>query len=399
MPKFPLPSAPKHIHVASPSSRAPRLTRWAILLTVSGAFALTVASLSSTASFDERLIDVAAKGGLSPDVYRLSRQAPAMQALLLDVAGDRDLTAKISLGLEKYGESARDVFESYGTDPMFREQLRRYGEGIVPVIAYFRAHDMATLRARYKAERLAASVKSGLQWRPWGKKAGADADTPPTPYNAEKRGLLAVERIQDDGHNFLGQFNIDSQGVAHWSQTERVLENLEGFLFGGVRDLEQKHDVGDTLNLADYAWAGAEVLAMASAAKAMKLLKSARAASSTAKGTGIVDRVKLLGGRALANDKLGPKFVRIGARVGAAYLVISHPSLLNGIAVEMGRLLGLPAWLSVTLLWWGIAGVLLVFALPLLAGITVLVKPLTVVAKVARWLWPARSARDAPAIG
>lgn len=390
MPKLPSSSSPKPIPLATPPARAPRLTRWALLLGVAGVFAIGVGSLSGDASFDDRLIDIAAKDSLSPDVYRLSRKAPAMQALLLDVAADRDITAKVSLGLEKYGEPGRDVLEAYGKDLMFRDQLRRYGEGIIPVIAYFRAHDIGTLRARYKAARVVATVKKALETRLGGKKLGTETETPPAPYDAALRGLHAIERIHRDGHNFLGQFNVDGQGVAHWSQTERALESLEALLFGNVRALEQRHDLCKTSNLADYVGAGADVLVVASAAKALIFLKSARAASATARGVGVVDRVKLSGGKALADEVLGRSFVRWGAKVRATYVMVAHPSLANAVAIDWGRWLGLPALASVSLFWWVVAFFVLVLVVPVLRGIGILATPLLAIARMARWLMPAR---------
>lgn len=357
---------------------------------MSGVMALTIGLLSGHASYEDRLVDIAAKRGMSRDVYIQVRDAPILQALLLDASADRDVSAKMTLGLEKYGSSAREVLEAYGTDPALQDQLRRYGENIIPVIAYFRVHDLMVMRANYRSQRIAASLRSGAHWRPWGKKNNVEPDPPPPPYSAETRGLWAIERIQNDGHGFLGQFDIDAKGVARWNQTERVLESLETFLFGGVRDLERKHDLGASLNASDYAWASVDVLGMASTAKALKLLKSARGSAVSARGTGIVERTRLLGGRVLAHEKVGRYVVRLGAGIGTGYMLIRHPGLWNSIAIGIGKLLGLSAWLSITLFWWLAASVLLVLLLPLLRSIGVLATLLLAIARMARWLMPAR---------
>lgn len=358
---------------------------------MSGLVALTIGLLSGPASYEDRLVDIAAKRGMPREVYAQVRDAPVLQALLLDASWDRDVTAKMTLGLEKYSGSAREVLEAYGTDRALQDQLRRYGENIIPVIAYFRAHDLMTMRTSYRSQRIAAALRSGAHWRPWGRKTDVEPDPPPPPYSAETRGLWAIERIQNDGHGFLGQFDIDAKGVARWNQTERVMESLETFLFGGVRDLERMHDLGASLKPSDYAWAGVDVLGMASAAKALKFLKSARGTAVAAKGAGIVERTRLLGGRVLAHEKVGRYVVRLGVGIGTGYVLLRHPGLLNSIAIGIGNLLGLSAWLSVTLFWWVVASVLLVLLLPLLRGLGVLVTPLLAIARMARWLMPERA--------
>lgn len=367
------------------------------MVLLSGVAALAIGLLSGHASYEDRLVSIAAKRGMPPEVYAQVRDAPALQALLLDASGDRDVSVKMALGLEKYGNPAREVLEAYGTDPALQDQLRRYGENIIPVIAYFRAHDLITMRAIYRSQRIAAALRSAVHWRLWGRKSDVEPDPTPPSYSADTRGLWAIERIQDDGHGFLGQFDIDAKGVAQWNQTERVLKGVETFLFGGVRNLDRKNALGASLKASDYAWAGVDVLGVASAAKALKFLKVARGSAVVAEGAegaegaGIVEPTRLLGGRGFAHEKVGRYVVRLGVKIGTGYMLIRHPGPWNSIAIGIEKLLGLSAWLSITLFWWVVVSVLLVLLLPLLRGLGLLATPLLAIARRARWLMPARA--------
>ena len=114
--------------------------------------ALGVALASGHASYEERLVDIAAGQRVSREVMNVTRDAPELRALFADLANDRELTLKMLLAIEKYGDAAKDVLTRFGHLPTFQTQLRDYGERMVPVVAYFVKNDVASLRAIYEAK-------------------------------------------------------------------------------------------------------------------------------------------------------------------------------------------------------------------------------------------------------
>ena len=114
--------------------------------------ALGVALASGNATYEERLVDIAAGQSVSREVMNVTRDAPELRALFVDLANDRELTLKMLLAIEKYGDAAKDVLIRFGHLPAFQAQLRDYGERMVPVVAYFVKNDVASLRTIYEAK-------------------------------------------------------------------------------------------------------------------------------------------------------------------------------------------------------------------------------------------------------
>lgn len=387
-----------HDVVEEALSRAPatRGFKWGVLLALTAGLAFVVTLASSPASFEDRLLKIAAQRSVSPQAFRLIEDSPGLQALFLDHANDVELALKMQLALQKFGPSGRRVLEAFGTDPLLQAQLRTYGETVVPVVAYFMDNDIASLRAAYEAARLAYAAKSGPRWLPFGRKGGEPPAAPPV-YSAETRGLHAIERIQHDRHDFLGQFDIDPQGLAHWNQTQRVSETLEDFLFGGIRDLERKHAERTPVTLADYGWASLDVFSMIGAVKVMKVIKAARGTGKMAEGASLSRRTTLLARPVLSGERIGKHVIAFGAKAGAVYLVVRHPGLLSSVFAELGEWIGIPRWVAVLLDWWGVATAGALLLLPLLASLGVLIPAIRSIASAARWLWPVqRRSRRAP---
>lgn len=353
-----------------------RLARWLTLIAATGLCAAAVAVWSGSDRYEDRLIDLAARQSLTQDVYAAADATGSseIKALLIDVAADRELATKMQWALTKYKDAGLRVLKTYGNEPLLQEVLRRYGENVVPVIVFFMDHDVATLRASYGVRRLWA------RWHP-------PVDEPTT-YGPEVRGLYAIQRIQSDGHHFLGQFDV-GQGIVRWNQTDRVLKSLEEFLAGGVRDLETRHNTGASLRMADVAWAGADVLAMTGVVKALKFVKGAAGVTAAVgKEVGIVQRTTLFGHRVLQNSHIGRSVIKYGAKAGTAYLAATHPGLLTSLFREAGSWMGWSGWISAAVGWWVLLTVLAFLLLPLVSAVGVLVPVLHGVAQVARWLWP-----------
>lgn len=372
-------SAQQSIAVSSqavPHFSSRRFARAMALMIITGLCAAVLTGRSNFSSYEDRLVDIAARQSLPRDVYAAAETAGSSQvkAMLLDVAADRELVLKLQWMLTKYGADGRRVLETYGSDPMLFAILRRHGENVVPVIIFFMDHDIVTLRARYGIRRLLD------RWRP----PADDRDT----YGPEVRGLHAIEKIDADGHHFLGQFAI-KDNVAYWNQTDRVLKSVEGFLAGGVRNLETKHDIGAPIKFTDIAWAGADIVAVAGVAKTLKLVKEAMAVSGTAaKEVSIASRTTLFGKRVLQGSRLGQGAIKLGAKLGTAYLVAMHPGLLTSLFVEMGSWLGWPTWISAALGWWVTLIVLSLVLLPLAGALVILIPVLRSLSHGAMWLWP-----------
>ena len=110
-----------------------------------------------------------------------------------------------------------------------------------------------------------------------------------------------------------------------------------------MRDLETKHDIGKSLTAGDVAWAGADVLTVFGAWKALKFLSQTRTAAKAGRATeqaSMLERTTVFGRRILMRDAIGTQVAKLGAKVAAVYLVVRHPGLLSGLFVDVGRLLG-----------------------------------------------------------
>lgn len=370
------------------------LARSAVLLSFTALMAGAVALSSGGATYVERLLDIVAKQGLSNAVYDSADESPELKAIFLDAAPNPELTFKMQLALAKYPHDARKVLETFAGDPVFREVLTGYGEGVVPVIGYFQSHDVATLRALHWATVAMQTATTTATDLLRGRHA---APTPPAPeYGSVYRGRVAIEATKRDGHRFLAQFAIDGQGIAHWNQTDRALKILGDFFVGGVRDLETKHDIGRSLTGSDVAWAGVDVVTAFGAWKALKFLGQTRTAAvgKAAEQASMLEKTTVFGRRVLMNDAIGMQVAKLGAKVAAVYLVVRHPGLLSGLFVDVGKLLGLSPWLA---MWVGWSLVLLPLVLlvgPLLGALGFLVPVITGVVRFGRWLRP----RGAPMV-
>lgn len=350
----------KTVNPSHPLSRTSVWPRLALLLVVALALAAGIAALSSDAPYEDRLVDLTLRQAQPPGwsgAAPTAHNASAMQALLLDY--DPELAFKARLALQKYGGDAQDVLLRFGDDPTFQEVIRRYGEGAVPVVAYFVKNDVASIRLLYlaqqKGEDALAAAKGFWQklWpaapAPVTSASAAEKDTPPAPatYGPDLRGQRAIAFIDHEGHQFLGQFVLDPQGQAAWVQSERGLEAAKSFFFSGVTGLEKKYKSGQPLQAADVLSAGMDVFLVVGTFKAVKFLRAAQEVCAI----GIVQRTQLLGAPLLRSGLLGRQVIKYGAIAGTAYLVVRHPSLLSSMFVTWGQWLGVAPLLAKAIGW------------------------------------------------
>ena len=359
---------------------------WTLFAAAALAIAGTTTLLSAPRTYEDRLVDLAARKALPQALYSSSAGDTRLQAELLDLQSDRELAFELRLAAEKYGAAGEKVVGLYATDPLFQEALRAYGDGIVPVVVYFMENDIRSL--------------SALAWAKG--KLGMYRETPYASFGVSARGQHAIEVIARDGHRFLGQFAVDASGRAHWNQTERTLQVLMAFLAGGLRNLESKHDLGEDIGALDVLSASADVFVPIATVKALKLFSAARATGATgtataaragsrgvvAQGDGLVLRTRMLGAHVLQTSRVGRAALKLGLVASTAYLVVRHPSLLNSFFEAAARAVGVPEWLGKFVGWALVALPLLMIVGPLLTLTSFLVPVIRGLVWLGRWLAP-----------
>ncbi len=362
----------KESHLASgktPQQKVQQPSIWLrILLVVAIAIALatSIAASSNESPYEDRLVDLALRQSHVPRWDGVALDSSAVKALLLDY--DNELAFKAQLAIEKYGDDAQDVLMRFGDDPTFQEVIRQYGENTIPVIAYFVKNDIASIRLFYLAQQksdAAIAAAKGSWARFWNQEEASHsaANQEPDTYGPDLRGQRAIAMILRDGHQFLGQFVVDPQCQAAWIQTERTVDAVKSLFLSGAINLERKYKSGQPLEKVDVLSAGMDVFIFVGAFKALKFLR----ATQQVRALGVMKRTQLLGAPLLGKSALGRYTMQYGVAAGAAYLVVRHPSLLNGIFVNLGKWLGISPFVA-KLAGWGL--LLVPLLLPLLSLLT-----------------------------
>jgi hypothetical protein len=331
--------------------------------------------------YGQRLLELQSGAQLPPDVDALVGSSAALRAHLLEVASDRELLAKMTVALTRNRADAELVLMNYGADPTFRDLLRRYGEGVVPLVAYFMKHDIGTLRALYGWQRLLDTWRRRCAgWH----LPGCKAEPPEAPiYDGRTRGLHAIERLRNDGYDFMGQFDVNSDGIARWNQTERILESTEAFLLSGFRNLERKYDTGQPIGALDIAEAGVDAIVLLGGARLLKLLRISILTDEVV----AAERAAKQATRVLKNDRRFPWVGEAGPRTQMAYLIARHPSLLTGLFADTAKRLKTNALFAAALGWWIVAMGLSLILLPVLRIVlAVLIRGLLGLRWLACWL-------------
>jgi hypothetical protein len=259
---------------------------------------------------------------------------------MLDYSATPELIQKSRFAIVKYGAEARDVLSRYGETPEFQKILTVYGERVVPVVAYFVKNDPRSLRLLGKLKR--------VDW------------------SSDERGWYGVNQINSRGDDLLGQFAVGSDGKAHWIQSERWAEWLSSLLGGGVIALERKRALEETINAADVFWAGVDVAIVFSTAKALRALRLGETAATrvgasikASRGASLVERTRLLGVRLVPGGNLGRAIVKSGAAGLIVYVVVRHPTVLNGMFEHFAAMLGLNPFAVKAMSWAALIGVTL----------------------------------------
>ncbi len=272
---------------------------------------------------------------------RILNEPLQVQATLLDYAGDSELVLKAWIALFKNPASAREILLLYGTEPEFKQILRRYGDAVIPVIQYFRDNDVWTIR-------VLDSLTGALQDF-WYRLTGrGQAISKRIDLGPVERGWYAVHFIKHEGHDFLGQFSVHPDGKARWNQTDRIVKASTAFFTSGVRNLETKIDLGQDLTAGDAFWAGVDVALVAVPAK---VLMSGKAVARSGQELKLATRTRLVAPRLLPKGQMFRKFGAYGAAAATVYVIATHPSLLNSVLAEFASLVGISPWIMQAAAW------------------------------------------------
>lgn len=339
--------------------RHARAARWMLRLVAATLVAALVASFAGSAGFGERL-------------WALTWQTPLSNA---EDSSSAELEFKMKLAEQKYGRDAERVFESYGSDEAFHQVLRDHGEHVIPIIAFFMDTDLRSMRAQYGLSRLWISLKEF-----WPGRAKTNELPSIEEYSPYYRGLYAIDRANQEGHDFLGQFDVHEK-KARWNQTARFSKAVTEFLLDGIQTVETKRNNGAHVTAWDWAYAGSDVLVVFSASKLMKLPKVMSTATQSTARVGAM-------GRALGSNTIAHTLLRHSARAGTAYLIATNPNLLTGLFVDIATAFDVPAWWVVTAGWFIVILLLSFLLLPLLAAASLLIPVIKLISQAARWLQP-----------
>ena len=328
------------------------------------AAAFAIVAFRKPAPYVEQLVRIQTQQQLAHIDERILAEPVEVQGVLLDYAaeggGNDELLLKAWIALAKYGEAARDILLAYGSEPEFKTVLKKYGEPIIPVIQYFREHEVKTVTAM-DATGKALDAAQAATASAWNRMTGKDKPAPPVPA-APKRELGPVERgwyavgfIEEEGHDFLAQFTELSDRTVRWNQTDRWVKAATSFFTSGIRRLETKYDLGQVA-AGDVGWAALDVALIAAP---LKLLRAGTLAARSGEGMSVAARTAVFAPRLVARARLFQGWGKFGALAATVYIVATHPSLVNSLLGEAAALIGFDPRVAQFIGWFFIILVLL----------------------------------------
>jgi len=336
------------------------MRKFLIVLLASAILAALLAATWRPVPIEERRVRIEAQRAF-PELAAPGSQAErvpvAVQAQLLDYADDAQLLLKARAAVLARPAMAARIFPLYGAEPAFRQILRTHGDAVLPPIAHFLDNEVTTL-----------AVKNALA-RAIGR---SDGGAPPAALAPEDRGWYAVLFIRDEGHDFLGQFEVGPDGRTRWIHTERFLEGLGSLLAGGIRDLERKYRSGLDVGAADLGWAAVDVVSVLGAVYLLRAGKAAAAAVRTGEAGARVSATAARLARAGKIGLAGAGRAKWPAILAAAYVAVRHPGVVSEFFAGLAERLGVPDWLAVFGGWLLVLLPIVFLALPILRLATAL---------------------------
>ncbi|MEX2474159.1 PspC domain-containing protein [Marinobacter sp.] len=316
-----------------------------VILALALVLAALIGAMSQPMAVEERLVSVHARE-LLPEFDVLQEEPIEVQAAIVDLGDDPLVLLKAREALLVHPEMARVIFPLYGAEPEFQDVLRRYGEQALPPIDYFLREPVRSIEWMDSASRQYQRARNFVTELRGKNVRAADHVGPDDALTPEERGWYAVNFIRAEGHDFLGQFVVDTQGRTQWVQTERVVEGLAQFFTSGVRQLETNVRTGAEVSVSDIGWASVDVLVFASA---VKLLRAGRAATTATRGAGMSTRSAALAARITGGGRLvlgSARYAKWPLVIGAGYLVLRHPDIISDVFAGIADVLGVPQWLA-----------------------------------------------------
>lgn len=349
-----------------------------LLIGLSVLTALAITFTARTMPIEDRLAEIHVKKALPEFADSLATESPEIQWLMLEYADDRLLLLKAQAALLKYPEIAREVLPLYGYEPEFRKILTEYGEQVLLPVHHFLNNEIWSVSALHYTSTKYSQAKeaAGRTFRRQSEAAANDSEEPAMEGEAVKedsgltdiqRGWYAVNFIEAEGYDFLGQFVVDASGQSRWVQSERFVEGVTAIFTGGVRDLEAKWRADEERTLAGYGWAGLDLVFIGAGLKLARAGKSVATAGKVttraSRGLSVTARFSRIGGTLMKHAR----WAKWPAGIGVGVLAITNPGLINDALALLADVFGLPAWL-VQLVGWS----LILF--PVLAVVSVLFK-------------------------
>jgi hypothetical protein len=290
------------------------------------------------ASYLEELIRIQVEEELAHIDNEILNEPIEVQLLLLDYSKNKVLTLKTWIALSKYPKT-REILSVYGSDPEFKQILEKYGESIIPPIQYFRENDIGLVSAINSIKNLVQSAKEFADNLMGSEQSYLNSKTQSqqAEVGADQRGRYAINFINQEGYDFMGQFVLDKENKVRWNQTERFLEGANSMMAGGIKTLETKYDNGNDITTIDIFWAGMDV---AGVVGSFKLLRAGNTLARSGLRLSIVHRTGIFASTLVSKFKIFQKLGKYSAGIATAYIIISHPNLLNSVFAETANLIG-----------------------------------------------------------
>lgn len=321
-----------------------------IIFALAAVLAVLISLTSKAMPLEQKFIRIHAIESLS-EFPGIENEPIELQAALVDLANDPLLVLKAKAAMLRHPAMAREIISMYGSSSEFQEILRDYGELVLPAIHYFVSNPIGSIEWMNKLGKQYESVKS---WFVESESDSPDIEARPglrqslTPTD---RGWHAIQYIRAEGHDFIGQFVVNPEGQVEWIMTERVMEGLSRFFSSGIRQLETRYKMDEQIEASDIGWASLDVLVFASAVKVLRVGRNVavttQTASRTTRSAALTARV-ISGGRLVLN---GARYAKWPLFLGGAYLVFTHPSLINDFLAEAAGVIGLPAYVVQIVGW------------------------------------------------
>jgi hypothetical protein len=301
-----------------------------------------------------RLVRLEAAAALPEMADRLAAESVAVNAVLLEYAGEPALRLNAHLALLRHPEMSRLVLPLFGGEPEFRMALRRHGPAVMPPIVYFMTREVRSVEFMRAAGAALDEAKAAAM-RILGIADAETAGDGKTPLASAlddlapiERGWYAIAFVNEEGHDFVGQFVVAHDGTVAWVQTERITEAATAFFTSGIRTLETRYRLDETPSPSDYLWAGVDIAVVAGA---VKVLRAGRAAAGAETAASASARATLAARTVVRAGRAALRAGRYGVPVAVAYAVVRHPSLISGLAAQAANVLGWPVPLVQGAVW------------------------------------------------